>query len=576
MSAGLRGALLIAGTTSDAGKSVVVAGICRMLARRGVRVAPFKAQNMSNNSVVTLDGGEIGRAQALQARACGLDPSVRFNPVLLKPGSDRRSQLVVRGTAIGTVGARDYFTRRQQLRELVAAELASLRSEFDVVICEGAGSPAEINLRATDLANMGLARAADLPVLVVGDIDRGGVLAHLFGTVAVLEPEDQQLIAGFLVNKFRGDVALLRPGLDQLTALTGRPTLGVLPFAEELWLDAEDSLGTVAGTPVGRPGPPHGTEWLTVAAIRLPRISNSTDIEALACEPGVAVRWADGPDQVATADLVVLPGSKSTLADLAWLRATGLGEALRARAAAGRPILGICGGYQMLGRRIVDGVEHRSPVASATVPADDGRPTESDADDDRPRAMVRADEGDDRGAAMRGDGAPSTNSPWVVPGLGLLDLEIEFAEPKVARQVTGSAGPIPVGGYEIHHGRVRHSGDSAWLTVAGNPEGSVRESIWGTHVHGLLESDEFRRTWLTEVAARAGRAGFRPAEDTSVATIRTAQLDLLADLIEKHVDLAALDMLIAGGAPTGLPVVRTAAAPHATEAGPRGGPQRVV
>lgn len=248
----MRGALLVAGTTSDAGKSVLVAGLCRMLARRGVRVAPFKAQNMSNNSVVTLDGGEIGRAQALQARACGLEPSVRFNPVLLKPGSDRTSQLVVRGKAMTTVGARDYMQHRQWLRAVVAEDLESLRSEFDVVICEGAGSPAEINLRATDLANMGLAEAARIPVVVVGDIDRGGVLAHLFGTVAVLSPSDQALIAGFVINKFRGDVALLEPGLEQLHSLTGRPTLGVIPFADDLWLDAEDSLGVTGNAPVGR------------------------------------------------------------------------------------------------------------------------------------------------------------------------------------------------------------------------------------------------------------------------------------------------------------------------------------
>ncbi|TCJ99122.1 cobyric acid synthase [Nocardia alba] len=518
MSAPLRGALLIAGTTSDAGKSVVVAGICRMLARRGVRVAPFKAQNMSNNSVVTLDGGEIGRAQALQARACGLEPSVRFNPVLLKPGSDRRSQLVVRGAAVGTVGARDYFTRRQELREVVAAELASLRDEFDVVICEGAGSPAEINLRATDLANMGLARAADLPVLVVGDIDRGGVLAHLFGTVAVLEPEDQQLISGFLINKFRGDVSLLQPGLDQLRALTGRPTLGVLPFAEDLWLDAEDSLGTLSGAPVGRPGPPHGTDWLTVAAVRLPRISNSTDIEALACEPGVSVRWADGPHQLATADLVIVPGSKATISDLNWLRANGIADALHARAVAGRPVLGICGGYQMLGNRIVDGVEHTAAAGRAEV---------------------------------------AESAPCVVDGLGLLDLDIEFADPKIARQVSGSAGADPLHGYEIHHGRVTRTADPAWLTIDGEPEGSARTAIWGTHVHGLLESDEFRRTWLTEVAAVAGRTGFTVAPDTSVAAVRSAQLDLLADLIEKHVDLAALDQLIRDGATTDIPVIRT-------------------
>ncbi|MBF6464208.1 cobyric acid synthase [Nocardia beijingensis] len=502
----MKGALLVAGTTSDAGKSVVVAGICRMLARRGVRVAPFKAQNMSNNSVVALDGGEIGRAQALQAHACGLEPSVRFNPVLLKPGSDRRSQLVVRGKAIGTVGAEDYFRHRRDLREVVAAELAALRNEFDVVVCEGAGSPAEINLRATDLANMGLARAAGLPVLLVGDIDRGGVLAHLFGTVAILEPEDQRLICGFVVNKFRGAVELLRPGLERLTELTGRPTLGVLPYAEDLWIDAEDSLSTLADAPVGRPRPPVGAEWLSVAAIRLPRISNSTDVEALACEPGVAVRWVAEPSRLADADLVVLPGSKATVSDLRWLRRTGIADALRARAAAGRPILGVCGGYQMLGTRILDRVE---------------------------------------------------SGAGEVDGLGLLDLTVEFAEPKVLRRSAGHAAGVPVHGYEIHHGRVTHQGDPGWLTVDGEPEGSVRGAVWGTHLHGLLESDEFRRGWLRTVASAAGRAGFVAAGDVSVATVRAAQLDLLADLIEDHLDLAAFERLLTDGAPADLPSLAT-------------------
>ncbi|MEU5758791.1 cobyric acid synthase [Nocardia sp. NPDC047648] len=502
----MKGALLVAGTTSDAGKSVVVAGICRLLARRGVRVAPFKAQNMSNNSVVTLDGGEIGRAQALQAEACGLEPSVRFNPVLLKPGSDRRSQLVVRGRAIGTVGAEDYFRHRRELRDVVAADLAALRAEFDVVVCEGAGSPAEINLRATDLANMGLARAAELPVLLVGDIDRGGVLAHLFGTVAILEPEDQRLISGFIVNKFRGAVELLRPGLERLTELTGRPTLGVLPYAEDLWMDAEDSLSTLADAPVGRPRPPLGADWLTVAAIRLPRISNSTDVEALACEPGVAVRWVTEPSRLAGADLVVLPGSKATVSDLLWLRRTGLADALRARAAAGGPILGVCGGYQMLGTRILDRVE---------------------------------------------------SGAGEVDGLGLLDLTVEFAESKVLRRSEGRAAGIAVRGYEIHHGRVTHRGDPAWLTVDGEPEGSVRGAVWGTHLHGLLESDELRRAWLRAVATAARRTGFVVAEDVSVSAVRAAQLDLLADLIEDHLDIAALERLLSEGAPAGLPILAT-------------------
>ncbi|MCZ4518568.1 cobyric acid synthase [Rhodococcus ruber] len=493
----MKGALLVAGTTSDAGKSVLVAGLCRMLARRGVRVAPFKAQNMSNNSVVTLDGGEIGRAQAMQAAACGLEPSVRFNPVLLKPGSDRTSQLVVRGRAVAQVSASNYIEHRTALRAVVADELASLRAEFDVVICEGAGSPAEINLRATDLANMGLATAASLPVIVVGDIDRGGVLAHLFGTVAVLSPEDQALVAGFVINKFRGDPALLAPGLDQLRALTGRPTYGVVPFADGLWLDAEDSLGTVADAPVGRPRPPVGSQWLRVAAVRLPRISNTTDVEALACEPGVSVHWVTEPSRLEDADLVVVPGSKSTVSDLEWLRRTGLARAISERAAAGRPVLGVCGGYQMLGRRIWDAVE---------------------------------------------------SGVGVVEGLGLLDLDIEFAADKVLAQVSGLAerfGAHSVSGYEIHHGRVVRSGDDALLTASsGVREGSVRGSVVGTHWHGLLESDDFRRAFVTWVAATSGREGFLVAPATSVAALREQQLDLLADLVEDNLDVdAVLDLI---------------------------------
>ncbi len=501
----LRGALLIAGTTSDAGKSVLVAGLCRSLARRGVRVAPFKAQNMSNNSVVTLDGGEIGRAQALQARACGLEPSVRFNPVLLKPGSDHSSQLIVRGQATGTVRAGDYIKHRENLRAVVAAELASLRSEFDVVLCEGAGSPAEINLRATDLANMGLARPASLPVLVVGDIDRGGVLAHLYGTLAVLEPVDQALVAGFVINKFRGDVALLEPGLNQLFALTGRPTLGVIPYTDQLWIDAEDSLGTVSDAAVGRPGAPHGTDWLTVAAIRLPRISNSTDVEALACEPGVSVRWVSEPSRLADVDLVVVPGSKSTVADLEWLQRNGIADALGRRAAEGKPILGICGGYQMLGTQIVDDIES-------------GRGT--------------------------------------VAGLGILDLGIEFEPVKVLAQVSGCADGIPLHGYEIHHGRVVRNGDPPFLYGSdGQPEGSVRGATYGTHWHGLLENDDFRRRFLRDVAVQSGQTGFVVASDTSVAAVRESQLDLLADLVDAHLDIDAIFGLIRHGAPHGLKVL---------------------
>jgi adenosylcobyric acid synthase len=488
------GALLIAGTTSDAGKSMVVAGLCRLLARKGIRVAPFKAQNMSNNSVVALSedgiGGEIGRAQGMQARAAGLAPSVRFNPVLLKPGSDRTSQLLVRGRPIGTVSATDYITHREHLAGVVAEELAGLRAEFEVVICEGAGSPAEINLRATDLANMGLARAANLPVLVVGDIDRGGVLAHLFGTVAVLSPEDQALIAGFIVNKFRGDPTLLAPGLDQLAALTGRPTYGVLPYSDELWLDAEDSLSVVAGEIVGMPAPPQGDQVLRVGAIRLPRISNSTDIEALACEPGVLVRWVSEPADLADVDVIVIPGSKATVADLGWLRERGLAEAITAHTGV---VLGICGGFQMLCRRIEDTVESRCGT---------------------------------------------------VDGLGLLDADIVFADDKELR-----CWEAPFAGYEIHHGQVARCTEATWFEADGSAHGYVRGRVFGTHWHGLLDNDDFRRDWLTAAAAAAGRPGFRVAPDVSVPARRDAQLDVMADLLTAHLDLDAVLGLISGPAP---------------------------
>ncbi len=498
------GALLIAGTTSDAGKSMVVAGLCRLLARKGIRVAPFKAQNMSNNSVVALDadgvGGEIGRAQGMQARAAGLAPSTRFNPVLLKPGSDRTSQLVVKGHPIGTVGAADYIHHRDRLAGVVAEELASLRDEFDVVLCEGAGSPAEINLRATDLANMGLARAADLPVVIVGDIDRGGLLAHLFGTVAILSPQDQALIAGFIVNKFRGDPALLAPGLDQLAELTGRPTYGIVPYSDELWLDAEDSVSVLAGRVVGVPSPPRGEQWLHVAAIRLPRISNSTDVEALACEPGVLVRWVTEPAEIAEADVVVIPGSKATVADLGWLRERGLADAICSHAGTGRPVLGICGGFQMLGRHIVDTVETRA-----------------------------------------GD----------VDGLGLLDADIDFAPEKVLRHWQS-----PLSGYEIHHGQVTRCAEDGWFCADGSVQGYVRGAVYGTHWHGLLDNDEFRRDWLTAAAIAAGRTGFAVATDTQVSARRDAQLDLMADLLVAHVDTDAVFSLLNSGAPT-RPTVHT-------------------
>lgn len=483
-------AFLVAGCTSDAGKSVLVAGLCRLLARRGVSVVPFKAQNMSNNCAVTPDGGEIGRAQALQALACGLEPSVDFNPVLLKPGSDQTSQVVVRGRAEGSVSASTYRERRKALRSVTTACLEDLRSRFDVVVCEGAGSPAEVNLRESDIANMGLAEAADLPVLVVGDIDRGGVLAHFVGTHAILGEADRNRITGFVVNKFRGAVELLVPGLDVVAERTGVPVLGVLPFLRGLWIDAEDSLGTVAATSIGPAGAPLGADVLTVAAIRLPRVSNATDVEALAAEPGVRVEWTVDPSTVARADLVVLPGTKATVHDLGWLRERKLDDALVRRASQGKPTLGICGGFQMMCASIVDGVE---------------------------------------------SGAPGSD-PVRVDGLGIFDADIEFAEPKVlARHGDGS--------YEVHNGRVARSVEKHWP----HGEGAVRGAIVGTHRHGLLENDEVRRDYLHSVASAAGLDGFVVSPDTDFRAERLRQLDLIADAIEENLAGPAL------AAATGVP-----------------------
>jgi adenosylcobyric acid synthase len=499
--------LLVAGTTSDAGKSVLTAGICRWLHRRGVKVAPFKAQNMSNNSVVVLGpdgrGGEIGRAQAMQAAACGIEPDLRFNPVLLKPGSDYSSQVVLLGEAIDTVTAGNYRSLRPRLAETAHAALAELRTEYDAVICEGAGSPAEINLRAGDFVNMGLARQAGLPAIVVGDIDRGGVFAALFGTVALLDAADQALVAGFVINKFRGDIGLLRPGLDMITAATGRPVHGVLPFDLDIWLDGEDSLAY--GRLLGRPAAPHGAEWLRVAVVRLPRVSNATDAEALAAEPGVRVRLTAEPAEIADADLVVLPGSKATVSDLAWLRETGLADAVLTHAAAGKPLLGICGGFQMLSRTIHDEVESR------------------------------------RGT---------------VPGLGLLPVDIDFGARKTLARSSGTALGAPVTGYEIHHGQVTAGRPEPLLRYDdGRPEGAVVANVSGTHWHGAFESDEFRRRFLTEAARQAGRHGFTVAPDTRFAALRERSLDLLGDLVEEHLDTDALWRLIEQGPAPNLPFI---------------------
>jgi adenosylcobyric acid synthase len=501
----LKGALLVAGTSSDAGKSVLTAGLCRWLARQGVRVAPFKAQNMSLNSFVTAGGAEIGRAQVMQAAAAGVEPTADMNPVLLKPGSDRRSQVVVLGQPVAEADAMSYRPMAAQLREVALASLNRLRAQYDVVICEGAGSPAEINLRATDVANMGLATAARLPVIVVGDIDRGGVFAALYGTLALMPAADQELVAGFVINKFRGAPELLASGNVLLEQLTGRPLLGVLPWTEGLGLDAEDSLAlSVRHAPPVSAAPPASTPppasaVLRVSVIRFPRVSNFTDIDALGAEPGVLIRFATEPAELADADLVILPGTRATVSDLDWLRQRGLAAAIAERAATGRPVLGICGGYQMLARDIDDRVESKAGQ---------------------------------------------------VAGLGLLPGRVVFADRKTLGRPEGEALGAPVTGYEIHHGRVDLDLASCEPFLDGGRAGAV----WGTSWHGTLENDAFRRAFLAEVARQAGRP-FVPAPDTDFARLREARLDALGDLVARHLDTAALSRLISGGAPRGLPVL---------------------
>ena len=477
MKAAARG-VLIAGTSSDAGKSLVVTGLCRVLARRGVKVAPFKAQNMSNNSMVCADGSEIGRAQYLQAQAAGVEAESAMNPVLLKPGSDRRSFVVLRGRPYGTLEAGEYASGRRELAQAAFAAYEELVARFDVIISEGAGSPAEINLRSGDYVNLGLARRFGIPVVIVGDIDRGGVFAALYGTVGLLDPADRALIRAFLINKFRGDPGLLQPGLEELTLRTGVSFAGVLPWLPDLWLDAEDTLE------IGRwrrqAGHAKGT--LRVAAIRLPRVSNVTDLDALAAEPGVEVLVTTDPGVVAGADLAVVPGSRSTVEDLDWLRRKGLAAALAGRAVQGSPVLGICGGYQMLGRDL-----------------------------------------DDRVESGRG----------IVDGLSLLPTRVAFGADKVLGRPDGSWRGHEVRAYEIHHGIAELTNEAAEPFL----EGCRVDQVWGTMWHGSMENDDFRRAWLAEIAEASGSSWRPDPSAPSFAARREAMIDTLADTLEQYADL---------------------------------------
>lgn len=496
----MQGGLLVCGTGSDVGKSLIVTGLCRLLARRGVRVAPFKAQNMALNSFVTDGGHEIGRAQAAQAMAARVAPEVAMNPILLKPTGDRTSQVIVRGRAIGELSATEYHERKADLASIVLDDLADLRRRFDVVIAEGAGSPTEINLLDHDIANLRVARDGGLPAIVVGDIDRGGVFAALYGTVALLPDHYRALVAGFIINKFRGDPALLGDGTAQLEERCGVATLGIIPMIDDVGLDAEDSLA------LGGPRPDAGParrDRLDVVVVRFPRVSNFTDLDALALEPGVTVRFVTTVAELGTPDLVVLPGTKTTVEDLAWLRARGFDDALGRTTAL---VLGICGGYQMLGREITDNFESGA-----------GR----------------------------------------VTGLGLLDVATVFAPDKTTRRRVGTAMGESVEGYEIHHGRTRRGNRVAgWIhldavgndgpgSVSAEDEGAVDlddSRVLGTALHGLFEHDEFRAQFLIEVGRRAGKT-FVPA-GVAFGAARESRFERLADLIETHVDLERLFEII--------------------------------
>ena len=472
---------MIQGTGSNVGKSLIVAGLCRAALRRGMSVAPFKPQNMSNNAAVTADGGEIGRAQALQARACGREPLTDMNPVLLKPESETGAQVVVQGRRVATVRARDYAALKPSLMAPVLDSFARLSATADLVIVEGAGSPAEVNLRAGDIANMGFARAAGVPVVLVGDIDRGGVIAQIVGTQGVIDPDDAAMVQGFIINRFRGDPRLFDDGYAFVAARTGWRGFGVLPwFPEAHRLPAEDALDLPRRTGAGA---------LHIVCLGLSRIANFDDLDPLAQEPGARLTMLRAGEAVpGDADVVILPGSKSTRADLAYLRAQGWDIDLAAHHRRGGHVFGICGGYQMLGTTIADPAGIEGPAGTT-------------------------------------------------PGLGLLDIATTMTADKhlTRTQAIHAATGLPISGYEIHIGRSDGPGRARpFAHVAGRPEGAVSADgrVQGSYLHGMFADDAFRAAWLASLGAAAGH-------HAHAATVE-ATLDALACHIETHLDVAGL------------------------------------
>ena len=487
---------MVQGCTSDAGKTTLVAALCRILKRRGVNVAPFKPQNMALNSAVTADGGEIGRAQALQALAAGLTPRIDFNPVLLKPSSDRRAQVIIHGKAVDTLNARDYHEYKRIAMQAVMESWQRLTAEFDCVLVEGAGSPAEINLRDRDIANMGFAEAADVPVILVADIDRGGVFAHLVGTLELLSASEQARIKGFVINRFRGDIGLLQNGLEWLESRTGKPVLGVLPYLHGLMLDAEDAVATEIIVKTAT--------RLKVVAVVYPRCSNHNDLDPLRLHPEVDFEWVGRGQAIPPCDLIVLPGSKAVQADLHWLREQGHEVTIQRHLRYGGKLIGICGGFQMLGRQLHD-----------------------------PLGL---------------EGAPGSQD-----GLGLLDCETSLEPEKQLRNVTGNLqlpGTPAVAGYEIHMGVTRGAAlaNAALRCADGRADGAQSGDgrIIGSYCHGLFDH-------LDALSSLLAWAGMTAPLTADFALRREADLERLADATEAALDWQVLDRLIGNIADTTIP-----------------------
>ena len=531
--------IMIQGTMSNAGKSLIAAGLCRVFTQDGYRVAPFKSQNMALNSYVTEEGLEMGRAQVVQAQACRKKPSVRMNPILLKPTTDVGSQVIVNGKSRGNMKAADYFRYKKELIPDILRAYESLAAENDIIVMEGAGSPAEINLKEDDIVNMGLAELLDAPVLLVGDIDRGGVFAQLAGTMLLLEDKEKERVRGLIINKFRGDVEILRPGLRMAEEICQRPVLGVVPFAQ-VDIDDEDSLTerfagrrrTPGSTgPAGRKPAAYGAGGpaVLVAVIRLPRISNFSDFSILEAAPGVELVYTDRPADLADADLIILPGTKSTISDLQWLKRRGLGNALIAAARRGTPVVGICGGYQMLGQQILD------PEGQEAAVEENGT---AEAVADGTSECISGDFADSSDA-VTGCGAA---------GLGLLPVITEFEPEKETVQtdaeVCGGEGDlfaslegIDLQGYEIHMGFSRITDPEArpFAAVRGPQryDGCVRGNVMGTYLHGLFDSRAFTEGLL---AAVSGRHITVP----DLKAYREEQYEKLAAVIRESLDMEAI------------------------------------